>query len=548
MQELMDSSLPGYVDWSEEQVAIFDWFREGSGNLLARARAGTGKTTTICQAIFYAPEEKILVAAFNKSIQEELNRKLRNRRAQAKTLHGLGFALVKKNWPDADVDSTGARANGLVCQAVFALWAKLFPEAAVPATIDDIDFNDTIVRHMAKVFTSTRDIAPFAATEEDVMDVIFDQDLVPEMYLENQGWTPLVLARVTLKAMELALVRTKVIDFADMVYLPLRLNWTRGVYDMVCVDEAQDMNAGQLELAKRVCKPKGRIAIIGDDRQAIYGFRGAASGSLDMLKQELNAKELSLTVTFRCPTSVVEYAQRLVPDIKAKSGAPLGSISSVAAADLYKHVKPGDFVLSRSNAPLAKAALSLIRQGVRAKIVGRDIGQRLSNIARKLKAYDVMTFYTKLGDWARREIDRAKKANRKGRIQLVCDQADTLRALLFGLNDLNMLYKRIDEMFGDVSASYVQCSSVHKAKGLEADRVYVLQDTLYAGKGGKDKQEEQNIEYVAVTRAKNALIWVNGFNPPKKFKSTAPQPWEDERWKNPPWEVEDFDDEPDDPR
>lgn len=542
--EEMDSSLPGYVEWSDEQKSIFDWFRDGEpGNLVVRARAGTGKTTTICQAIFYAPEEKILVAAFNKGIQEELNRKLRNRRAHAKTLHGLGFAIVKRNWEDCDVDGSGARAEGLMKEAVFQLWKTIFPKTAEPLTADDIKYQDSFVRLMAKILTSTRDIKPFAQTEEDVMDVIFDQDLLPELTLEGQGWTPLTLAKVTLRALELALIRTKKIDFADMVYLPLRLNWTRGIYDMVCVDEAQDMNAGQLALAMRVCKPSGRIAIIGDDRQAIYGFRGADSGSLDRLKKELNAKELSLTTTYRCPQLVVDYAACLVPDIRARPDAPTGTISNVNADDLYKHVKPSDFVLSRSNAPLTKACLSLIRNGVRAKIVGRDIGQRLTNIAKKMRAYDVNTFYTKLGEWARKEIDRAKKANRKTRVQLICDQADTLRALLFGINDLNVLYKRIEEMFGDASAAYVLCSSVHKAKGLESDRVYILQDTLYPGKGGKDKQEEQNIEYVAVTRSKGALIWVNGFNPPKKFKATGPQPWEDERWSNPPWEAEDYEDE-----
>ena len=58
--------------WSEQQESIFGWFREGEGNLVVRARAGTGKTTTIIEAITYAPEEKILLAAFNRKIADEL--------------------------------------------------------------------------------------------------------------------------------------------------------------------------------------------------------------------------------------------------------------------------------------------------------------------------------------------------------------------------------------------------------------------------------------------------------------------------------------------
>jgi superfamily I DNA/RNA helicase len=191
-----------------------------------------------------------------------------------------------------------------------------------------------------------------------------------------------------------------------------------------------------------------------------------------------------------------------------------------------------------------KACLALIREGTRARILGRDIGQRLATIAKKLKAYDIRTFYEKLGVWAAKEIARAKKVQRHSRVQLICDQADCLRALLFKINKLDELYTRIDQIFGDRSSSVVQLSTVHKAKGLEADRVFVLRDTLYPGSWSKDKQEEQNIEYVAVTRAKNTLVWVDGFNPKKNKKSsTEPQAWEDPRWNDPPWAEEDYGDD-----
>lgn len=538
------------TEWSDQQKTIFDWFREGTGHLVVRARAGTGKTTTIVQAILHAPEEKILMAAFNKRIQEELNARLRNNRATAKTLHALGFMFVKRNWPDVAVDSSGERAEGLIRLAIWEMFKELYPDATKPAKIENVEFPDAVVRLGAKILNSARDTAPFAVTEDEVIDVIYEQDHVPEVYLESQGWTCAVLARLTLKAMELALVRTRMIDFADMVYLPLRADWVRGTYDLVCVDEAQDMNIGQLALAMRVCKKGGRIAVIGDDRQAIYGFRGADSNSLDRLKKELNAQEMGLTTTYRCSLKVVEYASRLVPDLQPCAAARPGDISSINATDLHKQVQPGDFVLSRTNAALTKACLALIRSGVRAKIVGRDIGQRLANIARKLKAKDVNDFYAKLGAWARKEIDRAKRAGRPGRVQLITDQADTLRALLFGIsNDLKPLFDRIEDMFGDPSVAYVKCSSVHRIKGLEAECVYVLQDTLYPSKWsakgakGKKNQEEENIEYVAVTRSKNLLIWVNGFNPKKG--SSAPSPWEDERFQRSWADEVDEDDEVD---
>jgi DNA helicase-2/ATP-dependent DNA helicase PcrA len=533
------------IPWSDEQKAIFEWARNGKGNLVVRARAGSGKSSSIVEAITYAPEDRILVAAFNKDIQVDLQRKLKNNNAQAKTLHALGFSFVKRNWPDAEVDSSGARAKHLVYRAIYDLWpAELIGDLPRPLFADFEPEEEGGVKLAAKILTSTRDINPFATTEKQVLDVIYDLDILPEPYLENKGWTCLLLAKITLKAMDFALERSKIIDFADMVFLPLRLNWAIPTYSLVCVDEAQDMNIGQLELAMRVCRKGGRIAVVGDDRQAIYGFRGADSNSVDRLKKELSATELGLTITFRCPRLVVEYVNTIVPDLRMRPEAPDGIIQSIKADELVKLAKPGDFVLSRLNAPLMKACLALIREGTRARILGRDIGQRLATIAKKLKAYDIRTFYEKLGVWAAKEIARAKKVQRHSRVQLICDQADCLRALLFKINKLDELYTRIDQIFGDRSSSVVQLSTVHKAKGLEADRVFVLRDTLYPGSWSKDKQEEQNIEYVAVTRAKNTLVWVDGFNPKKNKKSsTEPQAWEDPRWNDPPWAEEDYGDD-----
>ena len=66
---------------------------------------------------------------------------------------------------------------------------------------------------------------------------------------------------------------------------------------------------------------------------------------------------------------------------------------------------------------------------------------------------------------------------------------------------------KIDALFTDDglgTAGVITCSSVHRAKGLEANRVFVLQNTL------RDHNiEELNIQYVAITRAKEHLVWVS---------------------------------------
>jgi len=91
--------------------------------------------------------------------------------------------------------------------------------------------------------------------------------------------------------------RTPVIDFADMIFLPLVHRWVRPWFDLVVLDEAQDWTRAMLQLVRGCCRRDGRICIVGDDRQAIYAFRGADSSSLDRLKAELKAAELGLKTT-----------------------------------------------------------------------------------------------------------------------------------------------------------------------------------------------------------------------------------------------------------
>ena len=93
------------MNWSDEQQAIFGFFAEGTGHLVVEAFAGTGKTTTIKEAFTHAPENRMLYAVFNKRNQKEAEAKITDRRVEVKTLHSLGYALIKRVWPNAKPDN-----------------------------------------------------------------------------------------------------------------------------------------------------------------------------------------------------------------------------------------------------------------------------------------------------------------------------------------------------------------------------------------------------------------------------------------------------------
>jgi superfamily I DNA/RNA helicase len=505
--------------WSSEQEAIFAWFSkyttvgnlldlspllgyeitiDVNGNLVIRARAGCGKTTTIIEGVQRAPETNKLICAYNKKIAEELVARISTPGVTIKTLHALGLAAIKRYRDRIKIDFSNARAEALTD----AVCGKTAPDA--------------IKKLVTKLHTKGREIAPHARNVGDLTDIALRFECEPD-----EAWAstfPLeYVEQRALAAMELAsdIKSGDTIDGSDMIFLPVRNGWLHKQYDLVVVDEAQDMTTAQLEIAQGVCK--GRICIVGDDKQAIYAFRGADSESLDRLKREMNASELGLKTTYRCGRAIVEMAQQLVPDFTAGDNNTAGLVSHIESDALTASAAASDFILSRTNAPLVSIAMTLLRNGKRTRVAGRDIGAGLSSLVRKFRARSVPELLTKIGAWESREtarVDAMLKTATNGRkrtletkIEGIRDQAEMLVSLTDGAQSVSDVEARIGALFTDDGlgqAGVITCSSVHRSKGLEASRVFVLSDTLRS-----HNQEELNIQYVAITRAKDTLVMVS---------------------------------------
>ena len=479
--------------WSAEQQAIFAHFKSGSGNAVVRARAGTGKTTTIEEAFKHAPEDSMLYAVFNKKNQVEADAKIRDARVDIKTLHSLGYMFIKQMWPYAKPDDSVEK------ERIVRACGQQAPSDVIAAVARIVGFAKNMF------------VAPSLSDIVDLCDArgIDCQDF------EDVGWVVEKLAACALQVLEFSKERDAAgrISFNDMVWLPVAMNWVHAQYELVCIDEAQDMNLPQLLMARKACHEGGRIVVVGDDRQAIYGFRGAAQDGMAMMVRELNAKELSLTITYRCPKAVVALAAVLVPDYRAAAAAPEGDISYLGADAIGSSVQVGDAILSRANAPLMPICLSLLRAGVPARIEGKEIGKMLLGIVRKLKAKSVPNFLFKLNAWANKQRSRVKQSEHaEARIGVIDDQVAVLVAVAEGVSSVSEIEARLSELFQDSDGFQkpaVVLSSVHKAKGLEWNRVLLLSKTFKPERG----DEEANIYYVALTRAKKSLVFVSDERP-----------------------------------
>lgn len=481
-------------NWSTQQVEIFNWFETGSGNACVVARAGTGKTTVIEHGVSKAPEAKILYAVFNKKNAVEAERRITDDRVEIKTLHSLGYAYIRRQWnavrPSDDVE-----------------------DARILAVKNDLP--GAVISAIRKTVSFAKNTTIELPTVEALADIVERKDLEPEGY-ESEGWTAGRIAQLARQAMEKALVRDAAgrISFDDMVWLPVVMKWVRPWFNLVIIDEAQDMSLPQLTMAKGACKRGGRILVVGDPRQAIYGFRGAAPGGMDKMVKELNATVFPLNITYRCAKNIVSAAALLVPDYQFAPTAEDGVVESINEVGMLDQVKVGDAILARKNAPLMGFCLALLRKGTPARIEGRDIGKALLAIVKKLNAKSVPDFLKKVKAWEERQMKRAT-ARAKGadaKIDEISDQEQTLTAVAEGAASVAEIESRIINLFQDTdgnSKPAVVLSSVHKAKGLEWETVFCIQKTFRVQPGTTaGETEEANLTYVATTRAKKVLKWV----------------------------------------
>lgn len=472
-------------EWSQYQQAVFADVESGKGHTVVRARAGSGKTTVILESLARVPNAfTTLMVAFNKAIANELKQRVGSKvDAEISTLHSFGFRTCKKS-----LGSKLKLNNDRVWE---------FAKELAGADYESLTYR--------KALSKTVSLAKgaLANTPEDITTII-DRFGIDVPIVDNDGEDRFVMD--VLKVLDKCQNEVdQAIDFDDMIWLPHVLDLQPARYDRLFVDETQDLNPAQLSLAVKACKRGGRITAVGDDRQAIYGFRGADENAVRFIIDSLQAKVLSLSVTYRCARSIVQVANEIVPDLEAAPGAPEGLVAHTDVQAMMQGVQPGDFVLSRSNAPLVLACLQLLRKGVRASIQGRDIGAQLLGFVKRSKCGSVAELRIFIDQWEKDEVKRLQEKRRN--TDVASDKAACLRVLSDGAQTVKDVEETIQRLFEDTdSRNRVVLSTTHKAKGLERDRVWVLADTYRRRPG----TEEDNLWYVAVTRAKSELYLVNG--------------------------------------
>lgn len=465
--------------WSDYQKAIFEDVKSGNGHTIVVARAGSGKTTALIECLNYvSPNDTVLLAAFNKAIVNELKERAPSY-VNCFTLHAIGYKAIKQHLnPNVVLDRN----------KTFKIVQELLPKSLQKKN-SSIAF--TLITCRAISLCKS-----YLVDTPSKIDELLDKFNLDGIFFDRKEY-----AKFIIKCLGLCKKQTDRVDYDDMIYFPFIYRLPVDKYRRVFIDEAQDLNLPQLYMVIESCEADGRICVFGDDKQALYFWRGSDADALKRLKETLKAKELPLPISYRCAKNIIKLAQKFVPDICARPNAPEGWVINLPEDDLFKHVKPGDFVLSRTNAPLISYCLHCLQNKIPANIQGKDISLQLTSLILKSKKATTNSFLNWLEEWKKSEIERLIKRRRDP--ESVYDTVDSFKYLCQGTSSLKEVKDKIHLLFSSKEdEEQITFSNVHQAKGLERSRAFLLMRTFKSYKN----QEEKNIEYVAITRAKEELF------------------------------------------
>lgn len=477
---------------SKYQQAIADTYVDTNYNMLIGAVAGSGKTTTLLQLLEETYDPAIFLA-FNKSIADEIGEKTKSHpTVETMTLHSMGMKALMRHFSrrlDVKANKPWELAKKFVKE-----W-KLGKKEYVPTMMRLIKLVDMYRLTLCTDKQSLKQIADEMGLDYKVGDLNKALQLVEEYERYNKN--------------------PKIIDFTDMIYIPatnpsISLTVRPSV---VFVDECQDLNACQHALVDKLIKANNaRFVACGDPYQSIYGFAGAHSKSFDLFKEKDNVKEMPLSICYRCPTEVIDEANEVYDIMEPFESACEG----IVREGTIKDAEEGDMVICRNLKPLVPIYFDLLKRSIKVIIRGKDLGQGLISL---LKPYAHLPLYTtqqQLNRMLIEKVDELKEAQIAKPLShpsyaALEEKVQVIKIVGEKFQSTGQVIAFLEQMFADDNREGVILSTIHKAKGLEADRVFLLDRKLIPSKFTQTKDQliqERNLLYVAITRAKRELIYI----------------------------------------
>ena len=540
---------------STYQQDILDFFLNNpQSNMLVNALAGSGKSTTACMLSDHSKTSDLYIA-FNASVVEEFKKKIKNPKTKVMTMHSLAYSIMLYNVEQESKDS-GEKPKGFGSQRSKKTVSldnfkphKILDEEITKRYGRYIEFAKRVFLkdNYVNLYNLCRLTLTDMSSNKDVSRLIDDHVLF--LYYGDEGYSAPDISEIT---STLKILDTKsrqqfetqgVIDFTDMLWITFNKlkydNWEVpywALYTNIYCDEVQDFSNIQLNFLKFIKRTKGRYVFIGDFHQAIYNFAGANAQAFNQIpKMFAPVETFDLPICYRCAKSHLSRVNREygIPILPCDD-APMGFVKTIDKNKISEYAKAGDMVISRKNKWIAEVVLDLARNGIPIFIEDKEmvgaikrqilsskctsvgtlekfLQKVISNYNKKL--FEIVSKNVREGGHEEEHLEAVTETNSK------IDNTSFLLEILEGYlehhassDSVSKFSNFIDKLLNTTpSPNCVRLCSIHKAKGLEATNVFVLNEAKinYDFRNSKEQNiQEKNLSYIATTRAKEGLYLV----------------------------------------
>lgn len=474
---------------TDEQLDIISEATSSKTNLLISALAGAAKTTTLTLIAEALPKKAILCLAFNKRIAVEMAQRLPDN-CECSTLNSLGH----RAW--------GRMINQRIKINKDKSFKILKEYIALQGKAEREELSDDFTELLGILRTAkSAGWVPEKKFPEAKKLWACDDDFFDSQELILSFTHKLCLRKCMLQSIEMAYEGE--LDFADQLYMSTLWPTSFKAFDIILVDEAQDLSALNHLMLKKIVGIS-RLIAVGDHCQAIYGFRGAHSKSMDQLRKQFKMEELTLSICFRCPESVCDVARERAPRIQCRLNAPYGEVRTMQSWDLTLFPRSAA-IICRNNAPLFSLAVKCLKAGVGVEIIGRDIGAGIIKVMKSLGEDDLSQreAMIQLSLWRKKEEARLRHHG------ALNDKYECIYAFLEETEDLGHALTHCDAVLNMTAP--IQLMTGHKSKGLEFDNVFILNKSLLSLNEDAlaNGSQDHNLHYVMVTRSCKTLTYID---------------------------------------
>lgn len=280
------------------------------GPVLVLAGAGSGKTRTIVHKISYLLHEKrvppyrIVAVTFTNKAALEMSERTHalcgpeSSGVVIKTYHSLGLFMLRKlarfiDYPDH-----------------FTIWDDLDTTKAIESTLKKIS-DEKFTKNQIKYFSTS--IQGFKN------DLILPEELKDKTELEHMEYGEIM--EQVFHLYEEMKKESLAVDFGDLIFLPVHifeqfpeaLEEMQRRYHYFLVDEYQDTNYAQYKMIALLSSKSRNLCVVGDDDQAIYGWRGADVRNILNFQNEFkDAKIIKLEENYRSTSHILDFANRVI--------------------------------------------------------------------------------------------------------------------------------------------------------------------------------------------------------------------------------------------